>query len=586
MTTTVTSRFLKTFSFFSLLCFLFLSVFRFFFSNDFANFEIYKYIAVFFSVVLTYVNIFPYILSFSLYRAFFYYENNGGDTSLLKVSQRTIIIVAVMFALYTSVVIFFSSGIARNIHNIYVSQEYIYLHKSKKDKSIEYLTKAREAFAERDYVKSIRAIEEGLAFLPDDEDLIIYLKHVINQKQRDEDLMKSSSDLEAERKYMLEAIDAYSHSDYDNAKRLLLHVLSINDENGMAKFYLNKIALELGEKNSLFTQQEESEVLLYKKISEGISLYNGGEYWRAYNIFRTIYVENPYHYEVVDYYNLAMSKIKMNDFFITDAEFLYEIFVDKASTSTSKRKEPAIGGIFNKLYFPIDYDSVCDIEFLKLSENTYLYTTVLNIFNETYFFDTVLISTHDGEESYTRYRYGKLTSSLKSGVSDIILKGKYDSSNTYNKNDLDYKILTVSTPPNLFTVAKDIDATDFISAVDMATLLEYMPDFGFDRAEILSTLMYKMFLPLEVLLIAVVISYYSMRYRKKHDVHVVHMIVGFFGSVFLTFMIVETFALALDVLSIVSGRSYMGFIIFALITIAFIVAYSIQFFRVKIDEPE
>ncbi len=591
MTTTVTSRFLKTFLILSGLFFLFLSILRAFVLSDFSNFGMYKIVAVLFSILLTYTYFFPYALSFSLYRAFFYYDNDDGDSNLLKVTQKTIIIALLLMIGYTSMIVFFSSSISKNIHNIYASQEYMHLYKSRQNKSLEYLELAREAFAVKDYDKAIEVIGEGLSFLPDDEDLIIYLKYVTSRKDKDFSANKSDSDAEREKTYMEQAVDAYSTLDYDTAKKLFLDVLDINDENGMAKFYLNKIALHLGEENSLFTRQSEDELVLYRRVADGIAFYTGEQYWEAYNIFRDIYVAHPFHFEVFDYYNLAMAKIKINDFFITDAEFLYEIFVDKsysASTTTvAVDREQHKSSIFELIKFPISYDSVCDIEFFRLSENKYLYTTVLNIFNETYFFDTLIITTSDdGVESYQKYRFGKLVPSIKEGVYNIVLKGQYYSDKTYNENDLENYVLTVATPANLFSVAKHIDVTDFVSIVDMITLLEYMPNFGFDRKAILNILMYKIFLPLELLLIAVVISYYSMRYRIKGHVHFFHKVVGLFGSIFLTFMVSELFALIIHMISIVSGKSYIGFIALAIITLIPIAVYSIQFFRVKIDESE
>ncbi len=585
MTTTIKSRFLRTFLYLTALYFLVLFIARSFFLDDFYNFQVYKYLAVLFSVLLTYFNVYPYILSFSLYRAFFYYENNG-EASLLSVSQKTIIIATVSIVLYSTVLGFFSSSISRNIHNIYVSQEYMHLYKSKKDKSSEYLKLARQAFTEKDYDASINIIQEGLSLLPGDEDLIIFLKHVTTQKERDISILKNNTDVELERRLMTEAVDAYSDLNYEKAKTILAQVLDINSENGMAKFYLNKIALQLGEKNSLFTQENEAEIILYKKLSEAISFYNAEEYWAAYYIFRDIYVEHPYNFEVFDYYNLAMAKLKINDFFITDAEFLYDIFVSKNNSTPSERQNTKKNILYNMLSFPINYTSVCAIEFLRLSEEDYFYSTVLNIFNETYFFDVVLFSSERDTDSYTKYRYGKLVASQKEGEYHIVLKGKYDSDKSYSGNDLDYHIISVNVPPNLFAVAKHIDVMDFVSIVDMVTLLKYMPDFGFDKKELVSALMYKLFLPLEVLLIAVLISYYSMRYRMKHNVHIVHKIVGLFGSVFLTFMILEIYDLVINMLSIVWRNSYIGFIILGLITLVFAVGYGIQFFRVKIDDAE
>ncbi len=583
MTTTVTSRFLKTFLFLSALFFLFMFVVRNFFLADFTNFEIYKSIAVLFSVLLTYTSIFPYILSFSLYRAFFYYENNG-ESNIIAVSQRTIIITAVFIVIYSAVLVFFSSSMSKNIHNIYVSQEYIHLHKAKQEKSEKYLEMSRNAFVHKNYNAAIKAIEEGLSFLPDNEDLIIYLKYLTSQKERALSLSKSDSDLELEKNYMSQAVDAYSIANYDSAKVLFAQVLDINSENGMAKFYLNKIALELGDKSGLFTQVNESDIILYKKIAEAISLYDIGQYWPAYHVFRDIYVEHPYNYEVFDYYNLSIAKIKMTDFFITDAEFLYEIFVTKKPNVLSGDVDK--DNVFNILSFPINYDSVGNIEFLKLSKDDYFYSTVLNIFNETYFFDTVLFSssTHD-TNSYTKYRYGKLVpSSIKEGEYSIVLKGKYDG-DRYSQDDFDSRIITVSIPPNLFEVAKHIDVTDFVSIIDMMTLLEYMPDFGFDEKELRSMLMYKMFLPLEVILLATIISYYSMRYRVKKKVHILHQIAGLFGSILLTFMVLELFAMVTKMISIASS-GYIGFIIFAVITAVFIAVYSVQFFRVNIDDAD
>lgn len=581
MKATVTSRFLKTFSILSALFFLFMFVVRAFFLADFANFEVYKIIAVLFSVFLTYTSIFPYILAVSLYRAFFYYGSDGG-ANLLAVTQKTLIIVAVFLALYTSVLVFFSSSISKNIHNIYVSQEYIYLHKSKQAKSTQYLELSRSSFANKDYEGAINAIKEGLSFLPDDEDLIIYLKYLTSQKERAVSIIKSDSDLQLEKDYMSQAVEAYSIADYQNAKNFFAKVLEINFENGMAKFYLNKIALALGEKNSLFTQEDEDDIILYKRVSEGISLYNAHEYWQAYQIFRDIYVDNPYNYEVFDYYNLAMAKIKLNDFFITDAQFLYDVFVVKRANVLASEVDK--DNVFNILSFPINYDSVCNIEFFKLSEDNYFYSTVLNIYNETYFFDTVLFSRDNGTNTYTKYRYGKLVPSIKSGEYDIVLKGLYGSDGSHSEDDFDYHTVTISIPANLFDVAKHIDATDFVSIVDMITLLEYMPKFGFDEKEILSTLMYKMFLPLELLLIVSIISYYSMRYRAKSHVHIIHKISGFLGSVLLTFMILQLFAMVTNMLAIVS-TNYVGFIIFASLAFVFVIAFGIQFFRVKIDEP-
>ena len=579
----VTSRFLKTFFLFSLLPMVFIFVIRLLFFDNFDDFGIYKPVAIFLSTLLTYTVYFPYVLSFSLHRAFFCYKEDVQNATRY-ISQKVIIITSILLILYTLMLAFSSSKILTNIYNIYLSERYTKLIESKDNKSKEFMKEARYAFSEKDYDKAINIIEEGLLILPGNNDLTLLLRDTREAKLKAQSLQKGNANYELEMEYMLIGIEEYSSAQYEEARQYFYKILDMNNENGLAKYYLNKISLELGENNNIFNEKDEDKVALYDRIAEGISFYEKEDYWQAYRVFREVYLKHPSNFEILDYYNLAISKVKINGFFIRDANFLYDTFVSDIRVDLNQNPIKN-DGVFNKLAFPIDYSSISVLEFLKINDNDYLYSTVFNVFDEIYFFDTVLFSTTN-TNNYKKYRFGKIVEdSDEKNKYKLILKGQYLDNGEYNNNDKDYNdSIILNIDPKIFNITKNISALEFVSISDVIVFLKYIPNFGYDKNEIIYLLMSKIFSPLIVILISAIISYYSIRYRAKKNLHPFHTIVGFFGCVFITFMLLKIFDLIIGAISIVSSGSYITFVGLGLLLLAAISIYSVQFFRVKIDD--
>ncbi len=96
--------------------------------------------------------------------------------------------------------------------------------------------------------------------------------------------------------------------------------------------------------------------------------------------------------------------------------------------------------------------------------------------------------------------------------------------------------------------------------------------------------MYKSIRPLILILLCILISYYSVRYRPRKKPHPFHTIVGIIGVLMITTIIIQVYNIIMNAISIMFGAIYSPYIVFAILLLLIIIFYSIQFLRIKIED--
>ncbi len=279
-------HFFRIFLFFSLLLFAAIIIFRFFFSTNFSDFGMNKFVGVLLSAILTYNRLLPYTLALSLHLSYWDYKISAN--TFRNIYQKTSSVIFICVAFYASMIFFLSSGILTNINNIYISERYRELYQFMDIKSNELIQEARNAYAAGEYDKAAQILENGIVLFPKNNDLKIFLRDISALKEKTININRSHSNNEQVRNNMDLAVLAYSKLDYKEALKYFQNVIDINPEHGLAKYYINKISVELGEDNLRVDKKVAEDALMYEKIAEAISLYNQGYYWEAYNIFREV----------------------------------------------------------------------------------------------------------------------------------------------------------------------------------------------------------------------------------------------------------------------------------------------------------
>ncbi len=573
-------RFFRIFLLFSLLLFISIIVFRFFFSTNFSDFGMNKFAAVFLSSILTYNRLLPYTLALSLYMSYWDYRISAKYFKFIYQKTFSVAFVSVVF--YASMTFFLSSSILTNINNIYLSERYRELYQFMDIKSNEVIEEARNAYTAGEYEKAAQILENGIILFPKNNDLKIFLRDINALNEKVVGINRSHSQNEQVRNNMDLGVIAYSKLDYQNALKYFQNVIDINPEHGLSKYYINKISVALGENNLYIDKKMAEDALIYERIAEAISLYNQGYYWDAYDIFREVYLQEPSNIEVLDYYNLTISKIKLNDFFINEIDFFYNSFISDIDIPDEIKR--TTNPIRRLLAFPIYYNNLSIPEFLKLPDNKYLHSMTIRVFDEIYFFDTILIDSTNIAE-YQKYRFGKIVQKNDNlDKYDLILKGKYNSDGTYNSDDTVFEVVALTIDPYIFNISEHIMNKNYISVLDTLKYLKYMPNFGYDEASIIYIIMHKSIKPLILMLLCVLISYYSVRYRPKKKPHPFHIAIGIIGTLIITSVIIQIYDLIMNVISTMFGAIYSPYIVFAILLLLIIIFYSFQFIRIKIED--
>lgn len=584
MNTTIIKRFINTFFVLSGVSLILVYLSRFFIFDEAYIIKSGGMLSFLIVVIINYFIFLPYIMALSCYRAYFYHKDNPYDT-IKSVTQNTVIATAVIIIFYGLFIIFFSSILLDTMYNLFLENKYKKYFEYEKNAQNTLLTKGREAFYKNDFALANEIAKEALFNNPNDNDVMIFIRDIRNTESKYMSQFSTREEKMEEENINL-GVKYFAAKDYKKAEASFLRALSIKKENEIAKYYLNQIAVATGSGVDKYKGIGNVGIKVYDRMSLAITYYNDENYLQAYNIFSDLYSKYPENTEIFNYYRLVLEQIRKTNFFIEDAEKIYEMSIWKNSITERDikkiNKNFASGWFFSDI---IEYSDKCQI--MKIDNNKYIYTSMRIFFGDIYFFDTVIVDVARNYDNmtYDKYRFGKLIKHPNGGY-NIILKAKYsdaDGGASYNVNNNEYnKDIYLDVNMRTLEILKEYDTIKYRPLSDLMILLSDMPKIGYSKSAIMFLFINKIFSPLIMLLICVIVSYYSFKYRTLGSVHIYHRIAGFLGTIILTYFITAIFNFIMATISVLPNMNAL-YIIFAAALIAVIFIYSIKFFKIDFN---
>lgn len=583
MNTTITKRFINTFFVLSGVSLILIYLVRFFIFDEAYIIKSGGMLSFLIVGIISYFTFLPYIMALSCYRAYFYHKDNPYDT-IKSVTQKTVIATTVIIVFYGLFIVFFSSILLDTMYNLFLANKYKKYFEYEKNAQNILLAEGREAFYKSDFDLANEIAKEALFNNPNDSDVMIFIRDIRNTESKYMSQFATREE-QIEEENINIGVKYFVEKDYKKAEASFLRVLSINKENEIAKYYLNQIAVATGSGIDKYKGIGNVGIKVYDRMSLAITYYNDGNYLQAYNIFSDLYSKYPENTEIFNYYRLVLEQIRKTNFFIEDVEKIYEMSI--WTNSIAERSIEKINKNFaNALVFYdiIEYSDNCQI--IKIDNNKYIYTSIRTFFDDIYFFDTVIVDVARNYDNmtYEKYRFGKLVKNPNGGY-NIILKAKYSNIGgdiSYNVNNEEYNSdIYLDVNMRTLEILKEYNTIKYRPLSDLIILLRDMPKIGYSKSAIMFLFVKKIFSPLIMLLICVIVSYYSFKYRTLGSAHIYHRIVGFLGTIVFAYFITAIFNFILATISVFNMN--VLYIIFAAALIAVIFVYSIKFFKIDFN---
>lgn len=514
----------------------------------------------FFTSVLIYVKFLPYIMALSILYTFTTFSNTAGSiriSSILMYPISFIILIMLIFAFFNiSLYTIFSN--ATIDYNIAENYSYYLNYKNKiKNELLD------NALASNNYEEAYKELYSLLYYAPYDRSTVSLIKKIEQLK------ISSMTKSEKEEQALMESnlnlgIKYFSVGNYKDASTYFMNVLDVDKSHDLALYYLNRISI-IEDNVYLYNSSITSSIEVYDELAYAISLYQNEDYMNAYDSIVKLYIEYPEQSEVKNYYALITDAVRKNNFFIADIESIEQAYMN---TKAIKNGFDII--INNSLFLSVG-DSV-------YSDNQY------------YLFD-VLLTEYDESMKNKRsvfYKYAKINS-ITENRKEIILKGLYKADKkTYSIDDrefVDEIFINIKDSSLNILRYKSISYLEDKSVIDIINWKNDINNIGYSDNSTNAYILDKLLLPIYVLLVSIVIAYYSLRYRKTltKKFHFVHRIFGLFGIILFTFILLLFFKLLTQVFSHIEDV-YMASLMLGISFLFLTSIYMLQLARTNIDD--
>ena len=480
----------------------------------------YSLITYIFTSLILYKYLIPYIISLSVYFAFFKGSYSNEDISLSKTAAIPIGIVLLLVLFYALYDYYLLDGLVLRLNEHNINKDYqVFLQYELELKNKTYES-AREELLKGNLDNSYALARKALFYDGDNGNILLLLKSL--QKEREElDEIQNKDKIDNINNLMQMGSRAFSSADYNSANLYFERVLSIDRYNPLALYYLNRISVIQNNKPKYLGNTSE-ELYAYTKLSEVINLYEAGRLWEAYEGILSLYAEVPNISEVNNYYYLITDTINKHDFFIEEAAEVKNVFIDNAGFLENNTITVHNG--FN----------------LTLDKNTMM-SSVNSLYfkGNLYMFDVSIIKLDDNSKilDMQNYKYGKLADTIyanTNNIKNIILKAPFDNNKKdYIYSDTNSLIIPISISSAAIDGIKNYTemVLDYIDLNKLISLKKEFPKFGYSDTPVNLIILKKIVSPILYLLLFIIIAYYSFKFREEIHYEGANLTVKFIGII-------------------------------------------------------
>ena len=531
----------------------------------------YSMLSYFLVSMVFYKSYIPYITALSVHFSFFKgkYVNQENISKVISIPIASIVILVAFYTLYDY---YFVNYLIANIKNHNANRDYMVYYEYELKLRDEAYEKAKEELAVGNLDKANTFAEEALFYDKNYGNVILLLKSIQEEKRKKYE-NTHQTEINNINNLIKSGTRQFTLGNYSEALKYFNRVLSLDNNNPLALYYLNRISIARNEKPK-YKGNTTEEISVYGRLSEAIALYDNGRLWEAYDIIYKLYMESPNVAEVNNYYSIIRDAISRYDFFIREAKEVKEAYIDNADLSVTS-------SLANKNGLNI-----------MLDKNTLLTSLSGAMFKgNLYLFDVSIIKLDDElkKVSAEDYLYGKLAYNIKfTNNKNIILKAHFDTNkNDYIYSDTQSRVIPISISDSTLDIIRNYTSLNlnYVSVPDLFTLRNEMPKFGYSNREIDLTLFAKNITPISYLLLFVFIAYYSFRYRlstSSEGLTFCNKVVGVLGTLILA-AVYKVFIDYIASILVVLSNVTVGVIITVLIDAVLILLIIFQMARIPRD---
>ncbi len=521
--------------------------------------------------LIFYKNYMPYIISLSVYLSFFKSKYLYQE-SISKVIAVPIAVIVLLVCFYSVYDYYFTNFFMSNLknHNMIRDSKVYYEYELKlKNEAYE---RARKQMLDGNLDEAYNLAENALFYDKNDGNTLLLIKTIQEEKMKRYNSIHQNEISNINNLVNLGSRE-FSLSNYDAANMHFRKVLEIVKKNPLPLYYMNKISIAVNKK-PLYYGNTTEEISVYGRLSETINLYESGYFWKAYDNISKLYLKAPNIAEINNYYSIIRDAISRYDFFIREAQDVRDAYIDNPYLLNSSS--------FN-------YNGIN----LMLGKNILLSSSSSAVFkNSLYMFDISIIEFND-ELKIVRsdnFLFGKIADSYNSSnnIKNIILKVHFDKNkNEYIYNDADSRIIPINISYSTIDVIKNYAYINlkYISLPDLYTLKNEITKFGYSDKNINLEILIKDIEPITYLLLFIIISYYSFRFRLStatEEFHLYNKVTGVVGTLLLT-LVYRVFINYIGVLALILSHITIGIIIIVSLSLFLILFVIFQMARISRD---
>ena len=464
----------------------------------------YSLITYIFTSLILYKYLIPYIISLSVYFAFFKGSYSEGDISISRAASIPIGIVLLFVLFYALYDYFLLDGLVFRLKEHNINKDYQVFLQYELELKNKIYENAREELLKGNLENSYTLARKALFYDGDNGDILLLLKSI--QKEREElDEMQNKDKIDDINNLIQMGSRAFSSADYNSANRYFEMVLTIDRYNSLALYYLNRISIIQNNKPK-YSGNTSEELYAYTKLSEIINLYEAGRLWEAYERILSLYAEVPNISEVNNYYSIITAAINNHDFFIEEAAEVKNVFIENAGFLEN-----------NTITAHNGFNLSLDKNIMMSSVNSVYFKGNL------YMFDISIIELDDNSKilNMQNYKYGKLVDTIyenTNNIKNIVLKAPFDNDKKdYIYSDTNSLIISISISSTAIDGIKNYTemVLDYIDLQKLISLQKEFPKFGYSDTPVNLIILKKIASPILYLLLFIVIAYYSFKFREE-----------------------------------------------------------------------
>ena len=266
----------------------------------------YSMLSYFLVSMVFYKSYIPYITALSVHFSFFKgkYVNQENISKVISIPIASIVILVAFYTLYDY---YFVNYLIANIKNHNANRDYMVYYEYELKLRDEAYEKAKEELAVGNLDKANTFAEEALFYDKNDGNVILLLKSIQEEKRKKYE-NTHQTEINNINNLIKSGTRQFTLGNYSEALKYFNRVLSLDNNNPLALYYLNRISIARNEKPK-YKGNTTEEISVYGRLSEAIALYDNGRL----NIRNT---------------NLNLNKIYEDYKYITNNQLLLNSFIE------------------------------------------------------------------------------------------------------------------------------------------------------------------------------------------------------------------------------------------------------------------